>query len=222
MAPRLTTSSYAVLGLLALRPWSAYDLAQQAARSLRFAWPTSERHLYAEPKKLVALGYATMTEEVAGSTRTRKMYTITDAGARALADWSDTEPTPPTFEAETMLRLLFAEHGTVDDLTRAITKLKNDTEELHRWSLSIIEGYARGDAPFPDRLHLSVLLASFELELFTMIERWADFAIDEVSRWESTARPGPIARTDEITSLLAARRTVLDTPDADGDAESAS
>jgi PadR family transcriptional regulator AphA len=222
MAARMTTSSYAVLGLLALRPWSAYDLAQQAARSLRFAWPTSERHLYAEPKKLVALGYATVHEEPAGPTRTRKVYTITDAGERALTDWSDTEPTPPAFEAEAMVRLLFAEHGTVDDLTRAITKLKRDTEELHRWSLSIIGGYTRGDIPFPDRLHLSVLLASFELELFTMIERWADFAIEEVSRWENTDRPGPNARTDEITSLLAARRTVLDTPNAGGDEESTS
>lgn len=222
MAARMTTSSYAVLGLLALRPWSAYDLAQQAARSLRFAWPTSERHLYAEPKKLVALGYATMHEEAAGPNRTRKVYTISDAGERALADWTDTEPTPPTFEAETMVRLLFAEQGTVDDLARAITKLKNDTEELHEWSLSIIDGYTRGDIPFPDRLHLSVLLASFELELFTMIERWADYAVEEVSRWENTDRPGPNARTNEITSLLAARRTVLDTLDADGAGDSTS
>lgn len=218
MAPRMTTSSYAVLGLLALRPWTAYDLARQAARSLRFAWPKSERHLYTEPKKLVALGYATMHLEPAGSTRTRKVYTITGAGRRALADWSGTEPAPPTFEAEAMVRLLFAEHGTIDDLTRALETLKNDTEELHRWSLSIIDGYTGDDIPFPDRLHLSVLLASFELELFTMIERWADFAIDEVSRWERTDRPGPDARTAAITSRLAARRTVIaDTTNLDDD-----
>jgi DNA-binding PadR family transcriptional regulator len=208
----MTTSSYAVLGLLALRPWSAYDLAQQAARSLRFAWPKSERHLYSEPKKLVTLGYATLREEPAGPTRTRKVYTITDPGRRALADWSHTEPTPPTVEAETMVRLQFAEPGTVDDLTRALTKLKHDTEELHRWSLSIIDGYTGDDIPFPERLHLSVLLASFELELFTMIERWADFAVDEVSRWDDTDRPGPDARTDEITSQLVARRTMLAAP----------
>lgn len=221
MAPRLTTSSYAVLGLLALRPWSAYDLAQQAARSLRFAWPTSERHLYTEPKKLVTLGHATKHEESIGSSRTRTVYTITDDGRRALADWSHTDPAPPMFEAETMVRLLFAEHGTVDDLTRALTKLKHDTEELHRWSCAIIEGYARNDIPFPDRLHLSVLLATFELELFTMIERWVDFAVDEVSRWDDTNRPGPDARTAAITSLLAARRSVLETPVAGDDQETA-
>ena len=214
MAPRLTTSSYAVLGLLSLRSWSASDLARQAARSLRFAWPKSERHLYTEPKKLVSLGYATMREESAGPTRNRKIYDITDAGRRALTEWAGTEPDAPTFEGEAMVRLLFAEHGSIDDLIAALAKLKRDTAELHEWSLSIIDGYATGnDVPFPDRLHLSVLLASFELELFTMIERWADFASDEVSRWSDTNQPGPGARTELITRILAARQSTLDHPE---------
>ena len=59
MPYRLTTSSYAVLCLLAIRPWSGYELTQQATRSLRFAWPKSERLLYSEPKKLVEHEMAT-------------------------------------------------------------------------------------------------------------------------------------------------------------------
>lgn len=56
MSSKPTVSSYAILGLLALRPWTGYDLTRQATRSLRFAWPKSERLLYSEPKKLVELG----------------------------------------------------------------------------------------------------------------------------------------------------------------------
>ncbi len=209
MAPRMTTSSYAVLGLLALRPWSAYDLAQQAERSLRFAWPKSERHLYTEPKKLVDLGYATVKEEPAGPTRTRKMYDITDSGREALREWSKTPPAPPAFEAETMVRLLFAEHGTIDDLTDALAKLKTDTEELHSWSLSIIEGYDSGDIPFPDRLHLAVLLATFQIELFTLIERWSDYAIAQANQWQDTTTPGTADRTPEIIRILTSHQTVL-------------
>ena len=59
MASKMTTSSYAVLALLHLRPWTGYELTQQAQRSLRYAWPKSTRLLYSEPKKLVAHGYAT-------------------------------------------------------------------------------------------------------------------------------------------------------------------
>lgn len=216
MAVRMTTSSYAVLGLLALRPWSAYDLARQAERSLRFAWPTSERHLYTEPKKLVDLGLATMREESVGRARSRKIYEITHAGRDALGRWIETEPSAPTFEAETMVRLLFAEHGSVDDLTNALDQLRSDTRALHAWSLSIVDGYASGDdIPFPDRLHMSVLLATFELELFAMIERWVDFAADEVSRWADTRDPGPTARTAQITRILAARASIIDHPDLD-------
>ncbi|MCH8115121.1 MAG: PadR family transcriptional regulator, partial [Chloroflexi bacterium] len=49
----MTTTSYAILSLLALRPWTGYDLTRQATRSLRYAWPKSERLLYNEQKKLV-------------------------------------------------------------------------------------------------------------------------------------------------------------------------
>ncbi len=210
----MTTSSYAVLGLLALRPWSAYDLARQAERSLRFAWPTSERHLYTEPKKLVALGYATMREEPIGPERTRKVYEISPSGREALASWTETAPAPPTFEAETMVRLLFAENGGIDHLRHALEKLSDDTRTLHSWSLDIIDGYVSGDdIPFPDRLHLSVLLASFELELFTMIERWVEFASAEVARWDDTRDPGRHARTARIARVLADRESVLDHAD---------
>ena len=52
-------------------------MTQQATRSLRFAWPKSERLLYAEPKKLVEHGMATAHEESVGE-RSRTVYTITD------------------------------------------------------------------------------------------------------------------------------------------------
>ena len=210
----MTTSSYAVLGLLSLRPWSAYDLAQQAERSLRFAWPKSERHLYSEPKKLVALGYATVTEEAAGPSRKRKVYDITPQGREALAPGSATLPDAPAFESETMVRLLFAENGSIDDLAASLAKLKSDTEELHSWSLGIVDGYVSDeDVPFPDRLHLSVLLATFQLELFALIERWTDFATAEIHRWDDTVRPGVGDRTALIAEILQKRESVLSHPD---------
>jgi hypothetical protein len=50
MPRRMTTSSYAVLALLDLKPWTGYELTNQAQRSLRYAWPKSARLLYSEPK----------------------------------------------------------------------------------------------------------------------------------------------------------------------------
>ena len=83
----MSTSSYAVLALLDLRPWTGYELTNQAQRSLRYAWPKSERLLYSEPKKLVELGYATTHKEQIGN-RSRNVYEITEAGRDALAKWT--------------------------------------------------------------------------------------------------------------------------------------
>ena len=59
MAKPLTTTSYAILGLLRLRSWTSYELAKQVQKSLGWFWPRAERKLYDEPKNLVALGLAT-------------------------------------------------------------------------------------------------------------------------------------------------------------------
>lgn len=207
----MTTSSYAILGLLALRPWTGYDLTQQATRSLRYAWPKSERHLYSEPKKLVELGYATTHKEQIGN-RTRNVYEITDQGRQALSGWAATPTTPPQFEAEALLRLLFADHGTVDDLSASLNQLKADTRELHASVLGLMSGYLEGEHPFPDRTHLSVLFATFQLELFSLIERWANFALQEIASWPTTKNLGMNERTEIITRIIAAGESVLDRP----------
>ena len=79
----MTTTSYALLGLLALQPWTTYELAQQVRRSLSWFWPRTERKLYDEPKRLVAEGYATAREEFTGR-RKRTVYEITPEGRAAL------------------------------------------------------------------------------------------------------------------------------------------
>ena len=211
MALRMTTTSYAVLALLDLRPWTGYDLTQQAARSLRYAWPKSERHLYSEPKKLVELGYATTHTERVGR-RTRNVYEITDRGRQALTDWTSTPTSPPQLEAEALLRLLFADHGSLDDLRSALDQLERDTRGLHEGVLELMNGYLRGEHPFPPRTHLSVLFATFQLELFAVIEEWVDFARAEIAEWPSTKGLGMNQRTRKLTETIVDGESVLKNP----------
>jgi DNA-binding PadR family transcriptional regulator len=75
----LTTTSYAILGLLAVQPWTTYELAKQVDVSLRNFWPRAERKLYEEPKKLVAHGLAEMSREMIGR-RPRTVYRLTPEG----------------------------------------------------------------------------------------------------------------------------------------------
>jgi DNA-binding PadR family transcriptional regulator len=99
----LNTTSYALLALLAIRPWTTYELATQMDRSLRWFWPRAASVLYTEPKKLVRLGLATASREFTGR-RPRTVYAITDAGREELVSWvrelvSTPEPELRRFEA---------------------------------------------------------------------------------------------------------------------------
>ena len=211
MSSRITTSSYAVLGLLAIRPWAGYELTQQATRSLRFAWPKSERLLYAEPKKLVEHGLATAHNESVGQ-RNRTVYTITDAGRSALTAWMATTPQPPVLEAEALLRLLFAENGSIDDLTAALDQLAADATEMYEQVVTINAGYLDGRHPFPERTHLSVLFATFQIELFELIIKWVDFAKLEIATWPRTDGLGMTERTRALLSGIEHRRSVMEPP----------
>jgi PadR family transcriptional regulator AphA len=210
MPSRLTASSHAVLGLLAIQPWTGYELTQQATRSLRFAWPKSERLLYSEPKKLVEHGLVTARQEPVGQ-RNRTVYTITDKGRNALSEWMVTTPQPPVLEAEALLRLLFAENGTKDDLISALTTMADDAAELHEQVTLINASYLDGQHPFPQRTHLSVLFATFQLELFDLIVKWVDFAKAEIATWPTTEGLGMTERTEAILDTVKERRSVLET-----------
>jgi DNA-binding PadR family transcriptional regulator len=205
----MTISSYAVLALLDLKPWTGYELTQQAQRSLRYAWPKSERLLYSEPKKLVELGFATTHKEQRGG-RVRNVYTITDEGRDALGEWTGTPTQQPRLEIEALVRLLFADHGSRADLLGALDQFEADIGNHHQAIVELMASYLDGGHPFPQRTHLSVLFATFQIEVFKSIERWIDFARDEIDEWPTTQDLGMTPRTEALTRLLAEDRSPLD------------
>src|SRR5689334_17491438 len=118
------TTSHALLGLLALRRWTTYELAKQVQRSLGWFWPRAERKLYDEPKRLVALGLATATEQRTGR-RPKTVYAITAAGRKALRRWLDEEPAAPTLEMEAMVKVFFADAGTLPQLRATLQSIES-------------------------------------------------------------------------------------------------
>ena len=123
-----TTTSYAVLGLLAIRPWTTYELAKQVQRSLRWFWPRAERKLYDEPKRLADDGLATATREHTGK-RGRTVYTITEAGRAALRDWLGEPFAPPTTEFEGMVKVFFADAGSRQQLLATLERIEAQATE---------------------------------------------------------------------------------------------
>ena len=213
MPPRPTTSTYALLGLLALRPWSAYELAQQATRSLRYAHPRTESHLYEEAKRLLRLGWASTHAEHRGR-RKRTVYEITDHGRAALHAWFETPPRSPQLDFEALLRLLFADQTDTATLDRCLAETADSARHLFDDAIGrLLRPYVTDDdAPFPERRHIAALVAAFVADYLHLIERWSEFARDEIRTWPRTDGLGMTDRTRQILDTVLEGRSVLDGP----------
>jgi DNA-binding PadR family transcriptional regulator len=147
----LTPVSYLVLGLLArIGPATPYDLKRKVAESVGYFWSFPHSQLYAEPRRLAALGLLDERSEATG--RRRRVYSIAPAGREALTAWLR-RPTsePPQVRDVGLLKLFFA-----DPLDPAeVAALAAAQERSHRERLAVYEALephlAAGDpdAAFP-------------------------------------------------------------------------
>jgi PadR family transcriptional regulator, regulatory protein AphA len=130
--PRLTGTSYAVLGLIHVTgPCTPYDLKQRIETTVENFWPVPHTTFYVEPARLAEAGLLSVEQE--GDGRRRKVYSLTGAGRTALEAWVG-EPVaqPPQVRDELMLKLfLGADPGP----------LIEERLEWQRAKLTELQGY---------------------------------------------------------------------------------
>jgi DNA-binding PadR family transcriptional regulator len=212
----LTTTSFAILGLLSVRPWPAYELTGQMTRGMRHTWPRAETRLYQEPKNLVAHGLATASTEMNGR-RSRTIYAITPAGRRALARWLETESAPPQMETEAVLRATFADAGSKDALLATLRGLRTHGEALQQQLGDQAADYLATGGPFPERLHLIALVGRFLSDYAELLQGWATWAEDTVAGWPATGPANAVPLPADVFDLVLrrARRPPGRPPDPD-------
>ena len=210
-APSLSTTSYAVLGLLAVRPWTTHELVQQVDRSLRRLWPRAQSKLYEEPKKLAAHGYARAADDSVGGRR-RTRYTITAKGRRALAAWLAQPGDGPVFECEQLVKIHFADSGTKADVLANLEATREWVLEQNEENLATARAYLEGHGAFPQRAALNQLIGVFLAEYYATIARWVDWATRTAEAWPDDVNQAPLDRaaaeeavrlTESIPALLA-------------------
>ena len=192
----LTATSYAILGLLAIKPWTTYELAKQMDRTLNRFWPRARSKLYEEPKKLVAQGLATATPGVHGR-RPRTVYSITPRGRQALAEWLATESAPPVFESEHLLKVFYAENGSTDNLLATLADLRAWAYQRAVHNVQVANSYLAGKGPYPQRAPILVLTGRFLDDFVEMIDRWAAWATDIARTWP----PEPGKATPDMAAM---------------------
>jgi len=189
-----------LLGLLAIKPWSSYELTQQMDRSLGRVWPRAVSKLYEEPKKLVAHGLTRSSTERNGR-RTRTVYAITAAGRTALRDWLAEPGEGPALEFEQLLKVFFADHSTKASTLATLASAQDWAQARCQESLAIAEQYAHGDGPFPDRAAVLALTSRFLTDFYLLVGDWAAWAAGIVADWPDDPRhasPDPAVTTETL------------------------
>lgn len=166
---------YALIGLLAWRPSSGYELTRRFAVSMAHAWPVSHSQIYPELARLASEGLIEQTEQ---GPRGRKTYAATAAGVAALREWM--QSTEPGYDrrSEADLREFFL---WVIPPAEALAYLERSTN-VYRRRLAELENIARSvdwTSDVPNRA--TRLTLEKGLRNYRMLIEWADWATEQIN-----------------------------------------
>jgi len=115
--------------------------------------------------------------------RASTVYSITGEGRRVLAAWLAEPGAPPRIGHEALLKVAFADHGTLEGLRANLAAIRAEaTAELEYFEARERE-YAESGGPFSDRLPVIALVSRYCSERDRALLRWAEWAEDSVARW---------------------------------------
>jgi PadR family transcriptional regulator AphA len=127
--PRLTDTSYAVMGLLDLfEPATPYQLKQVAQVSILHFWSIPHTQLYTECTRLAKAGLLEEQRERTG--RRRRIFRLSKAGRKALREWRS-DPQTEVYELRDpgLLKLFCG----ADPAALAETQLELHERRLHAY-----------------------------------------------------------------------------------------
>lgn len=103
----LSATAKAILGLLAMRPRSGYEIKGFVDDSTRYFWPASYGQIYPELRRLADAGLVEGASSPRGG-RQRTVYRLTRAGRHALRKWHELPAEVFEYRDEWMLKLFLA------------------------------------------------------------------------------------------------------------------
>jgi DNA-binding PadR family transcriptional regulator len=179
----LSATAKVILGMLAARPRSGYEIKQLVDSSARFFWAASYGQIYPELKRLEDAGLITGSDASHGA-RQRTVHKLTAKGKRAARDWIATEPQVFELRDEGLLELFFAgsiEPARTPEIARERATQAADTAAQLR-SLQVIKGHGQAEGPehSPDAGSLTVL--RYGIEMNEWAAAWFERAADDLER----------------------------------------
>jgi PadR family transcriptional regulator, regulatory protein AphA len=120
---------FVILGALALKPQSGYEIKQLVDHSTRFFWAASYGQIYPELRRLEAEGLVESEADDQGA-RKRNRYHLTDAGHERLRAWLLDPSAGYEMRDEGLLKLFFARALAPDEVAGVVRAFRADRETV--------------------------------------------------------------------------------------------
>jgi DNA-binding PadR family transcriptional regulator len=188
----LNATGKVILGMLAARPRSGYEIKQLVDSTARFFWAASYGQIYPELKKLEKEGLITGDDSSQGG-RQRTTFSITAEGKRAARRWISSPQEVLESRDEGLLKLFFA--GSIDEArTPEIARQRAQASRTKAAQLRVIAeevetaGQPEGPEVKPDAGSLMVL--RYGIEASEWMAEWFERAAEELEKETSGALSG--------------------------------
>jgi PadR family transcriptional regulator AphA len=146
-----TAVTWAVLGLLGMKPMSGYDIKRAVDRTIRHFWAASYGQIYPELKRLEEAGWIAGADASRGE-RARRVYKITAKGRGELEGWLHGYETRLEMRDESLLRLFFADVLPVDEALGLLVARREGYRRMLAYLRSLDDGQGV-DPPFVDLVY---------------------------------------------------------------------
>lgn len=174
MSSRPIPLSYAILAAIGEHGATTPELVDILARGQMF-WTSTPSQIYAEPKRLIALGWIT-SEKQPGKTRSRTIYGLTTEGRQALRAWLRMPAGFPKLQHQAALRLFAGDMIEDQEILASLQRLRDDIEEM---SAVVAANIARAPS-IPHRARYALLLQDLGRRLLQAHTEWLDHVSQEL------------------------------------------
>ena len=175
----MSTTPYAILGLLSTQPMSGYDIRRSLEESLSHFWSESYGQIYPALRKLEAARLIAPVRQAPQDSRRRKLYTLTAAGRAQLREWLSEPPKPQPPRNEMLLKLFFGRHAPPGTCAAHVRRLRVQQERLAH-TLERLEHQIKTERRGHPDLRYWLVAISFGVEQSQSLIDWSEFALREL------------------------------------------
>jgi DNA-binding PadR family transcriptional regulator len=183
------TLGYAILGLLARRPHTGYELARAMDRPIGYMWAARHSQIYPELASLEREGLIRHRVVDGPGPRDTKRYSITATGRSALRSWVDAPLAPEASRWQLMLRIWSLWLLSPERAAAFVARVRADrADRLATYRIEeeqfYVEGDPLADPAAPAFAGFATLRWGLAYEEALIV--WLDWLLEQVTRKKSS------------------------------------